>query len=104
MEKAGTATFYASESNGKARKLVINSDYLTPVQEKMMATQPDMILQYAHYLEEELIEEGYDDPVVTVEAYVSLNGRRSRPFVDSKIDLTKEKVSWRHKDWVLAYE
>ena len=28
---------------------VVNSAYLTPLQEKMMSTQPDLILQYAYY-------------------------------------------------------
>jgi hypothetical protein len=82
----------------------MNTDYLTPLQEKMMVTQPDMILQYAHFLEEEYKKKGTKDPVVTVESYVTLNGSGSRIFIDKKTDLTKEEESFLPKTWVLSYK
>ena len=50
IEKAGYAQFYIHEPIKDRKMLVENRNYLTPQQEKMMATQPDMILQFAHHI------------------------------------------------------
>ena len=57
----------------------------------MMATQPDMILQYAHILADYYAAHGFKDPMVYADAYVALNGRLGRAMVDTHIDLAKEK-------------
>jgi hypothetical protein len=62
-----------------------------------------MILQYAHFLDTEYRKRGIKDPVVTVESYVTLNGSGSRLFVDSSIDLSKEKESMGSKSWILPF-
>jgi hypothetical protein len=103
MEKAGTAFFYIKDPATGRRGEIINSDYLTKNQEKMMATQPDMILQYAHFLGEEYKKMGIKDPVITVESYVTLNGSGSRLFLDSEFDLFKEKESLLAKRWILPF-
>ena len=58
MEKAGTAFFYVTDPETGNRGEVNNCDFLTPNQEKMMATQPDLILQYAHIIKEEVESRG----------------------------------------------
>jgi hypothetical protein len=103
MEKAGNATFYVSDSKTGRENEIMNCDYLTKNQEKMMATQPDMILQYAHYLKQEHIKLGFENPKVRVESYVTLNGSGSRPFIDSSVDLTKQEEGFRSKDWILPF-
>lgn len=103
MEKAGYAVFKVRDTENKKEWEVNNYDYLTPVQEKMMATQPDMILQFAHFLEKKYKQEGIRSPQVYVESYVTLNGKKSRLFIDSNVDLTKKKESFKHKEWILAY-
>jgi len=103
MDKRGTAFFYVTDPKTGKRSEVLNSEFLTPSQEKMMETQPDMILQYAHILDEEYKKRGIQDPVVTVESYVTLNGSGSRLFVDSSIDLSKEKESLGPKNWILPF-
>jgi hypothetical protein len=104
MEKAGTAFFYVKDARSGMESEVDNSEFLTPAQEKMMSTQPDMILQYAHYLAHCYAKKGYMNPSVRVVSYVALNGRGSRPFIDSQRNLAGEKESFRHKDWVLPYQ
>ena len=49
MEKAGYAQFKIEDKDGRTME-VRNADFLTPVQEKMMSTQPDLMIQYAHFL------------------------------------------------------
>lgn len=100
IEKAGYAQFTVKDSRGK-KIIVDNKEFLTPLQEKMMATQPDMILQYAHLLEKYYSDKGFDSPEVYVDAYVALNGRISSPLIDPNVDLTKEKDSFHPKSWIL---
>lgn len=103
MEKGGTAFFYVKDPETSKQCEVTNCDYLTPNQEKMMATQPDMILQFTHFLKEEYKKKGIKDPVINVESYVTLNGSGSRPFIDSSIDLSKEQESFLPKPWILPF-
>lgn len=102
MEKAGYVTFHVKDSATGAEGEVYPSDYLTPNQEKMMSTQPDMILQFAHFVEEEYKRKGIKDPEVRAEAYVTLNGKGNRPFINSLVDLTKERENYLPKKWILS--
>ncbi len=104
MEKAGTAFFYVEDSKTNKRIEVDNKEFLTKNQEKMMATQADMILQYAHYLGEHYKSKGFNHPKVFVESYVNLNGRGSQLYIDSTIDLMKVEDSFKNKEWILNYE
>ena len=103
MEKAGYAIFRVHDPATGRRWEVPNYEYLTPNQEKMMATQPDMILQFAHHLEDEYQQAGIDDVEITVAAYVTLNGRRSRLMIDPQVDLTGVQRGLQHKDWILPF-
>ena len=107
MEKSGYAQFVIMDKATKGKINIDNSEYLTPLQEKMMSTQPDLILQYAHFLRKEY--EGkkildsiiIKDPSVFVNAYASLNGRPNQQFIDPNIDLSRLSDSFKHKDWIL---
>jgi len=103
MEKAGYAQFRVKDADGK-EAMVDNREFLTPLQEKMMATQPDMILQYAQLLSNHYASHGFRLPEVYVDSYVALNGRLGKPLVDSLTDLSKEKESFSHKLWILPFE
>ena len=103
MEKAGYTTFHVHNPETDQSWQVSGYEYLTPVQEKMMATQPDMILQFAHFLEREYQKKGIEDTEITVESYVTLNGKRSSLMIDPSVDLTKQKEGFGHKDWILPY-
>lgn len=50
IEKSGYAEFKVIDAISGKWVIVNNHEFLTKLQEKMMATQPDMILQYAHIL------------------------------------------------------
>lgn len=104
MEKAGTAIFQVEDSKTDKRIEVNNRDFLTVNQEKMMSTQPDMMVQYAHYLKEYYEQHGIVEPKVCADVFVSLNGSGSKRFIDSSIDLSKEKNNWKAKPWILEYE
>ncbi len=103
MEKAGYANFKIVNKKTGDRFYVDNTDFLTPFQEKQMATQPDFILEYAHYLKKHFSSQGHENIGVYVESYVALNGRRSRPYINPEVDLTSFKESFKHKSWILPF-
>lgn len=101
MEKAGTATFYVKDTCSGREGVVDNSEFLNPHQEKQMAMQPDMILQFAHFLGKHYEQKGLCKPQVRAEVYVTLNARPSRLLIDPNVDLMKEKDTFAPKKWIL---
>lgn len=104
IEKAGYAIFEVTDADTGRKFEISNRAYLTPQQEKMMATQPDMILEFAHFLGKEMRQKGIKNPEIRVKSYVTLNGSGSRPFIDETVDLLKEKDSFKHKTWILPFQ
>jgi hypothetical protein len=103
MEKSGNTFFCVKEpSTGKTYE-VNNAEFLTPLQDKMMSTQPDMILRYAHHLASVYKQRGIKQPAVYAECYVTLNGQRSRPFIDTTVNLASQPINLKHYTWVLPY-
>ncbi len=104
MEKAGYATFHIRDPKTGRSTEVQNSDYLQPNQERMMATQPDLILQFAHFLDAEYQARGIENPEVYADVHATLNGGGSRPLIDPKVDLSLEVEGFQTKDFILPYE
>jgi hypothetical protein len=87
MEKNGAVTFRVRDRATGARWRVEPRTVLTPLQTRMMATQPDMILAFAHHLAARARAAGHAHVAVYADAWVSLNGRPSQRFVRPEIDL-----------------
>lgn len=102
IEKAGYANFKIVDHTNNEKFYIDNTDFLTSFQEKQMATQPDFILEYAHYLRDHFAHQGKEVSVY-VESYVALNGRRSQPYIDPTVDLAKCNESFRYKNWILPF-
>ncbi len=104
MEKAGTVSYHLTDPKTGNQTEIDPSDYLTENQEKQLATQPDLILQFAHFLEEEFEKTGIENPKITAESYVTLNGNPSRLLINPDTDLTKIREDFHHKKWILSYD
>ncbi|MEL7119398.1 MAG: HTTM domain-containing protein [Bacteroidota bacterium] len=104
MEKAGTATFYVKDGENGREGSVINHQFLNAHQEKQMAMQADLILQYAHYLKDYYTKKGMKDPHVRAEVWVTLNGRPAQLLIDPEVNLTEKTDSWMPKDWILPFK
>ena len=112
IEKVGYAQFYIHDQKGR-KKLIDNKKFLTGQQEKMMTTQADMILQFAHHLRDtysdtNIVEKNgeiihLDSPKVSAEVYVSLFNKGSRLFIDSSVNLSKIKRGFHEKNWIINY-
>lgn len=103
MEKGGTAFFHVKDPKTGRQSEILNSQYLTRFQEDMMSTQPDMILQYAHFLAKEYQKQGIQNPIITTQSYVTLNGSGSRLYIDSTVNLATEQEGMSHKNWILPF-
>ena len=103
MEKAGYAQFIVKNTKTGSQFAVNNSDFLTSFQEKQMSTQPDFILQYAHYLGDHFAGQGHQNIAIHVESYVALNGRLSQEYVDPTVNLLEMEDTFKHKNWILDF-
>jgi vitamin K-dependent gamma-carboxylase len=87
--KGGGTTFLVHSARANHTWHVSPRDYLTAMQENEMSGQPDLILQLAHRIREDFEARGLGPVEVRAESRAALNGRRSAPFVDPRVDLTK---------------
>lgn len=103
MEKAGYTVFTIVEPSTGRKVQADNRDYLSLLQEKQMSFQPDMILEFAHFLAKTYRQKGWTNPEVYAESYVTLNGRPSAVFINPDVNLAAEKESFKPKKWVFPF-
>jgi len=103
MEKAGYAQFKVLDGKSGKQFMVNNSDFLTTFQEKQMATQPDFIIEYAHYLGKHFSSQGHQNLEIYVESFVALNGVKSQAFIDPSVNLLEINDSFAARNWVLPF-
>ena len=101
-DKRGDARFIVTDNVTGQRWEVDPGDCLRPRQIQLMAVTPDMILQFAHYLERDWKQrEGISDVRINAVVMCSLNGRPPAPLVDHRQDLTHKSRSLGHYNWIL---
>ena len=99
--KSGEAVFTVTDPRSGQTWTINPKDYLKSHQVMKVATKPDLLLLFAHFLAEEKRREGYDDVEVRARAMVSLNGRAPQLLIDPNVDLTKEQVSLLPTPWIV---
>lgn len=104
IEKAGRVEFDVVTGDDERSFPVYPRDDLTPLQYKMMSTQPDMIHDYARYLRKRYVELGHTNVRVYADAWASLNGRPRQRLIDPRVDIGNEPRSLWAKPWILPLE
>lgn len=104
IQKNGIASFRVVNLRTGETQFVLPENYLTELQKTMMSTQPDLILQFAHFLGNKEKKKTGDEIAVYAEVRVSLNGKKSSILIDPNRDLMKVKDDFSHKDWILQLE
>lgn len=102
MEKAGHVFFYTRDAQGK-RQEIPHQYYLTPNQEKMLAVQPDFMLQMAERLAQDLKAQTGKEWPIYVDSYATLNGSGSQRFVKAEIDLCQIEEDWSSRNWITPF-
>jgi len=62
---------------------------------------PGMIVQFAHYLKEELKKEGFQNAKIRAHVEISMNGRPRQLMIDPRADLTKIKRTLKSARWIV---
>lgn len=87
IEKAGSAEITAVDPVTHESRIVRLRDWLTPMQVKMMSTQPDMLREFAHMVADDAEKRGERRPIIHADVLVTLNGRPPMRLIDPSIDL-----------------
>ena len=103
MEKYGRASFDVSDPRSGATWHVRPSEELTSLQERMMATQPDMILSYAHHLADRFTARVGHPVQVRADVLVTFNGRPNARLVDASVDLAALPDGAAPAAWLLPH-
>lgn len=101
MEKNGSVDFRVVEPASGRTYRVSPYRYFTPYQTKMMAPQPDMLLQAAQIVARDFEARGVERPAVYVDAFASLNGRPMQRLIDPGVDLAQQVDGFAPKPWIL---
>ena len=96
--KRGSAIYTVKTDTGKWQ--VNPKDYLTKKQHRKMVCIPDMLLQFAHFLDEEWQRKGRDAVSVTVNAKCALNGRPNQTMVSSNRNLLLIDRNQLASEWI----
>ena len=95
-QKDNATEFLVTFPDGKIWPVRLD-EFLTRWQEDKMAGDPELILQFAHYLARTL-----PGPIqVHVDTNTSLNGHAPQPLVDPEVDLAKEPRRFWPAPWIL---
>ena len=101
-DKDSNAYFVVTGPAGRAPEIVQPSQHLTDWQVTKMASRPELVLQFAHYLERLAEQRGKGDVAVYAHVFSSLNGRPHQRLVDDRVDLTRVGRPWLgHASWIL---
>jgi vitamin K-dependent gamma-carboxylase len=99
--KGGVTTFIVRNPQSGRSWEIAPREYLTAMQESEMSSQPDLIVQLARHIQRDLEQRGLGPVEVHADARASLNGRRSQPLIDARVDLASVHDSPWPASWVL---
>ncbi len=100
--RSGSVQFKVLEKESGKSEIIDLDDYLSKKQKQRIAAYPDFIWQFAQHLKKEYAEKGVPISVYAVNSRVSINGRPSRAFIDSEVDLANAKWDYFwHNEWIL---
>jgi vitamin K-dependent gamma-carboxylase len=99
-EKSGALAYRVVDAQGRTR-IVTPRDYLTELQYREMAGQPDLILQLAHHIRDDFAARGLGPVRVYADSRVSLNGRPAQRMIDPEVDLASQRDGLARADWIL---
>lgn len=103
-DKTGDVTFRLTLPETGETLTLDPAAYLRDHQLDKLANEPDLIVQFAHFLEERARKRGFREAEVRADAFVRLNYRPPVRMIDPDVDLTKVKRPWfGHADWITPF-
>jgi hypothetical protein len=102
--KHGKVVFMVTDPATEQNWRIDPDEYLAPRQVRWMATDPYLILQFAHFIGERFAAQGFGDVEVRAFSKASLNGRPIQYLVNPETDLTQIKPWQALGDWFMPLE
>jgi len=78
--------------------------YLSRRQYQIMATRPEMLLQFAHFLRDKAIKEGIANPIIHMDNHHGINGRPLQQKILSTTNLSLIKKTDPYTSWLLPFD
>lgn len=94
-------SFYVTDPNIDRTYRVNPASFLTPLQVRRAYWLPDNVVQFAHYLANNMPRAGDKPLMVQARIFVSVNGRRPELFIDPKVDLASQSRPFVRPRWLL---
>jgi len=90
------STFIITDKDSDQTWTINPREYLTGRQYRKMSSETDLVIVFAHWLENEWSERGYANVAINGVINTRLNARRPQLLVDPQLDLTTvERTVWR---------
>lgn len=100
-EKSGSLNYRVVNAAGNTQQVTPYA-YLNENQYREMSGQPDLILQLAHRIRDDMNAKGVGPVQVYADAMVSLNGRQAKAMIDPATDLAAIEYGLANADWITA--
>lgn len=101
--KSANSSFKMVDNETGEEQQINPLDFVTTNQYGDLLAKPDMIWQFAQYLENHFEQqEQYNDVSIYVNAQVGVNGRKKSQLTNDKIDIANQKwKTFGHQEWLL---
>jgi vitamin K-dependent gamma-carboxylase len=103
-DKAADSTFYATDPATGNTWEIYTRDYLKSWQKSAMESRPDMILQFAHHIADDLRRQGHAQIEVRARVTASLNDSSPRLLIDPTVDLAKQPRTLLPSGWIIPFD
>ena len=98
--KSGSISYQITSSD--STWVVQPKTFLTSKQSAALPGKPDMVWQFAQYLDKKYKKQGLGDVEVRADGYARLNNQPGFKLIDKNVDLSSVKwQSLKHADWIL---
>lgn len=103
-DKQGSVLFFVRNKKNQHMDLVDHSEFINERQYHDIIGKPDLILNFAHFLRDHFQKKLNSDVAILASSRVSLNGRPHKEMITSGVDLSKEKRTISHYEWIKPLE
>jgi len=100
--KTGKISYKVVDKQTGESTFIDHRSLVSPKQEKLLATKPDVIWQFIQHLKAKYQSEGNSIKIYAINSQISINGGKYTPFIDPEVDLaTIEWNTFTHSEWIL---
>lgn len=100
-EKKVGIRFYLLDPKTKTKGILDVNGFLHPRQIAALGKDPDMILEFTHYVRDFYRRTEQTDVRINVVALASLNGRKPQLLIDPILDYAQVERVWGHQPWIV---